>query len=125
MKAIILTIALALTATFAIAQFPQSQVADSNCYISENIRATILDKSGAIIEVKIAKLPGEVVKIRIHDENEIIHQTRVKKHELVDLDFDLSNLPEGKYIVEILDRNNVVFSKEITYANTEQYLARK
>ena len=125
MKSIILTIALALTATFGMAQFPQSQTADTNCYVSENLRAAIVDKDGSIIEVKIAKLPDEVVKIRIQDENEIIHQTRVKKHAIVDLDFDLSNFPLGSYTVEILDKNKLVYSKTISYNNDAEYLAKK
>lgn len=125
MKSIIITIVLALTATLGMAQFPQSQTTDTNCYVSENLRAAIIDKDGSIVEVKIAKLPEEVVKIRIQDKNEIIHQTRVKKHAIVDLDFDLSNFPKGEYIVEILDGNKLVYSKTIKYIDDPEYLAKK
>lgn len=125
MKALILTIALALTATLGMAQFPQSKADDSCCYVSENIRAAIIDNDDSTVDVKIAKLPNELVKIRVYDNGNIIHQTRVKKHEIVDLSFDLKNYPKGEYKFEIIEGSEVVLSKNITYSDNNQYLVKK
>mgnify|MGYP006995595313 FL=1 len=125
MKTIATTLTLIFLATFSFAQFPQSSASDSCCYVTKDLRAAIIDKDGSTVDVKIAKLPNEVVKIRVWDNNEIIHQTRVKKEEIVDLKFDLANYPEGKYVFEILRKNQVVYSKEIEYENENIAFARK
>jgi|GEM_PF-2168663 len=125
MKTLIITLTLSILASFSYAQFPQSSTDDSCCYITKELRAAIIDKDGSFVDVKIAKLPGEVVKIRVKDGNEIIHQTRVKKEEVVDLKFDLAQYPEGKYTFEILRKNDMVYSKEIEFSNDILTLAKK
>ena len=122
MKTLLITIALAIVVNFSYAQFPQSLAEnDSCCYITKDLRALIIDNEGSFVDVKIAKLPDEVIKIRVVGKNDVIYQTRIKKEEIVDLKFDLSNYPEGKYNFEILKKNKVVFSKEIdfNYGNIE------
>jgi len=125
MKALILTIAISILATFSYAQFPQSSADDSCCYVSKELRAAIIDLDGSLVDVKIAKLPGEVVKIRVKDGNKVIHQTRVKNEEIVDLKFDLAQYPEGNYTFEILRKNDMVYSKEIEFSNDKYTLAKK
>ncbi|NQU32348.1 MAG: hypothetical protein HQ521_03865 [Bacteroidetes bacterium] len=125
MKTIALSLTLLVLATFSFAQFPQSSASDSCCYVTNDLRAAIIDNDRSTVDVKIAKLPNEVVKIRVRDNNEIIHQTRVKKEEIVDLKFDLVNYPEGKYVFEILKKNQVVYSKEIEFNNENIAFAKK
>ncbi len=125
MKTLIITITLTLITSFGFAQFPQSSTVDSCCYVSKDIRAAIIDRDGSFVDVKIAKLPDEVVKIRIMDRNEVIHQTRIRKEEIVDLKFDFANYPEGKYTVEILKRNTPIISRVIDTTPENIALANK
>lgn len=125
MKSIFLTLALTILATICFAQFPQSSADDSCCYVSKEIRAAIIDKEGSLVDVKIAKLPDDVVKIRVKSGNEIIHQTRVKKEEIVNLNYDLKNYPEGSYVFEIVRKNKIIYSRVIEFGNENYALATK
>lgn len=125
MKTLVITFALIIASTLSYAQFPQSFASDSCCYISKELRAAIVDLEGSSVDVKIAKLPNDVIKIRVKDGSDIIHQTRVKKEEIVNLKFDLAQYPEGNYTFEILRKNDMVYSKEINTSTDNYALASK
>ncbi len=125
MKALILTISLTIIATLSFAQFPQSSINDSCCFISKDIRAAIIDQEGSFVDVKIAKHPNEVVKIRVKNKYSVIHQTRVRKEEIVDLKFDLANYPVGSYTFEIIRKNEVILTRDINYNLDNNDLVKK
>ncbi len=125
MKSLLITIVFTVIAATSVAQFPQSTSPDSCCYIAKDLRAAIIDKRNSFVDVKIAKLPGQVVKIRVKDKNEILYVKRVKSHEIVDLQYDISQFPEGIYTFEILQKNKVVYAKNIDHSNNIENLAQK
>lgn len=113
MKTIVLTIVLTVLATFAFAQFPQSESPDSCCYVSEDLRVAIFMDNESYVNVKIAKIPGELIKIRVKENNNVLYLKRIKKWAVADVKYDISQFPEGVYEFEILKDNKVVFTKTI------------
>ena len=118
MKTLILTLTLALLSLFSFAQFPQSEIPDSCCYIADDIRIAIFKDNNSMINVKIAKIPGEVIKIRVKEDGKILYQQRVKKHAVTDLKYDINQFPNGSYVVEIIKDKEVVFSKIVVKGKT-------
>lgn len=127
MKTIILTTALVVIATLSFAQFPQSSAPDSCCYVANDLRVAIFQNNDSTVSIKMAKNPGELVKIRvIEDGTKLIHQRRVKSFAVADLVYDLHEFPEGKYTIEIVKDKKVVYSKNVTRTNSsEAYIANK
>jgi hypothetical protein len=125
MKSLIISIALVILTTTGFAQFPQSTSPDSCCFVSKDLRAAIIANNNSFVDVKIAKLPGKVVKIRVKDENEVLYLKRVKSHEIVDLKYDISQFPEGTYTFEILQKNEVVYAKTIEHNPENRNLAQR
>lgn len=113
MKTLILTLAITVLATFSFAQYPQSISPDSCCYVADDIRVAIFKDNDSFINVKIAKVPGELVKIRVKDANNVLYLKRVKQYAVTDLKYDISQFPTGTYTFEIVKDKEVVFSREI------------
>jgi hypothetical protein len=113
MKTLILTLALTILATYSFAQYPQAEVPDSCCYIADDIRVAIFMGNKSNVNVKIAKIPGELIKIRIKEDGKIIYQLRVKKHAITNLKYDINQFPNGSYVFEIVKDKNVIYSTVI------------
>jgi len=113
------TFALALLAGSLFAQFPQSSSPDSCCYVENDLRAAIYEGNPDYIHVKVAKLSGDKVKIRVKDENKTLYAQNYKKYSRVDVQYDIKDLPLGSYTFEILQGKEVVFSKVINKNNSE------
>ncbi|MFK5854753.1 MAG: hypothetical protein QM503_01395 [Bacteroidota bacterium] len=118
MKTLILTLSLTLLSIFSFAQFPQSDIPDSCCYIADDIRVAIFKDNNSMINVKIAKIPGEVIKIRVKEDGKVLYQQRIKKHAKTDLQYDINQFPVGVYVFEIVKDKEVIFSKIIEKGNT-------
>lgn len=126
MKTLILTIALTTIAALGMAQFPQSSASKSDCYVSKTLRAAIINNNDCTVDVKLAKLPNEVVKIRITDDNKdgnILYQKRIKSHEVVNLSYDVKKFPKGTYTFEIVENKKTVFTKTIVIGDDLNQLA--
>lgn len=110
MKTIILTLSLSFLSFLSYAQFHPSQVPDSCCYIAEDIRAAIYKENDSMINVRVVKIPGELVKIRVKENNKVLYQKRLKKWAIADLKYDISQFPNGEYTFEIIKDRKVVYS---------------
>jgi len=108
MKSIVLTFTLAIIASFSFAQFPQTQSPDSCCYVANDLRASIFAGTDALVNVKVAKKAGDKVKIRVKEDNKVLYSKNYKSYELVDLQYDISQFPEGRYTFELVQNNRVV-----------------
>ena len=125
MKTIILTLAFIAIATLGFAQFPQSTSPDSCCYVADDLRVAIFQDNDSFINVKIAKIPGELIKIRVKENNKTLYQRRVRKHAITNLLYDISQFPIGTYSFEIIKDNEVVYTKIIEQAEPMMNLAQK
>ncbi len=125
MKSIVLTFALALIASLSFAQFPQTQSPDSCCYVANDLRASIFSANDALVNVKVAKKAGDKVKIRVKEDNKVLYTKNYKSYELVDLQYDISQFPEGNYTFELVQNNRVVFSKIIEHDPHAEQLAQR
>lgn len=124
MKALALTLALAIISVLSFAQFPQSESPDSCCFISNDLRASIFMDENSIVNVKIAKIPGELIKIRVKENDKVLYQKRVKSYAIADIKFNVNQFPKGNYVVEIVKDKEVVYSRNIEKGITEEYLAK-
>ena len=128
MRTIILTLVMTAITMISMAQFPQNESTKTDCYISSTLRAAIVDNHNSTVDVKLAKLPGEVIKIRVTEnkkDGKLIYQDRIKSKEIVDLTYDIHNLPVGSYTFEIVQNKDVVFSKSISTGKDTDQLAKK
>lgn len=122
MKSIVLTFALALIASFSFAQFPQSKSPDSCCYVANDLRAAIFMTNNSLINVKVAKKMGDKVKIRIKENNKPLYIKSYNKYEWVDLQYDISQFPEGKFTFEIVQNKEVVYTQTIDHQSITDQL---
>lgn len=113
MKTIILTLALLSLSLISNAQFHHSEVPDSCSFITNDLRAAIYKDNDSMINVRIVKIPGELIKIRVSGNNNVLYQKRVKKWAIADLVYDISQFPKGEYTFEIIKNKEVVYSKTI------------
>lgn len=113
MKTLVLTLALTVLTILAFAQFPQSQAPDSCCYVADDLRVAIFNDNDSLVNVKIAKIPGELVKVRAKENNKVLYQRRIKKWAIANLQYDICQFPNGTYVFEIVKDKEVVFSKTI------------
>lgn len=123
MKTLFLTFALAILTSLSFAQFPQSQVPDSSCYVANDLRVAIFMDTASFVNVKIAKVAGDVVKVRVKENDNLLYQRRIKSYELADLKYDISLFPYGAYEIEIVKNGKVVFTKTIDKIEQNQYYA--
>ncbi len=122
MKTIILTLSLALIATFSFAQFPQSDSPDSCSYVTTDLRASIFMDNNSLVNVKLAKHVGDQVKIRVKENNKILYQKSYKSWALIDLKYDISQFPMGEYTFEIVKDKEVVFAQTIEHTESNEHL---
>lgn len=119
------TFALALLAGITFAQFPQSSSPDSCCYVEDDLRAAIFEGNPDYVHVKVAKKIGDKVKIRVKGENKTLYSQNYKKYARVDVQYDMRELPLGSYTFEILQANEVVYSRVISKNNGETALSQR
>ncbi|MDP2721206.1 MAG: hypothetical protein Q8O72_00500 [Bacteroidales bacterium] len=125
MKSIFLTLSLALIATFSYAQFPQKKTPDTCCYVAPELRVAIFTDNNAIVNVKVAKNPGDKVKIKVLENNKVLYQKIYKSWALVDVKYDISQFPKGQYTFEIVQDKEVVFSQIIHVNASGDKLAQR
>ena len=127
MKTIILTTALVVITTLSFAQFPQENLPDSCCYLANDLRVVIFQNNDSTVTLKMAKKPGDLIKIRIKEEDsKLLHQRRVKSYASARIVYDLHEFPEGDYTFEIVKDKKVVYSKSVTRTNSSKdYIANK
>ena len=125
MKSIALTLAAVLFATLSFAQFHQSQSPDSCCYLADDLRAAVYMYQSDKVNVQVAKLLGDKVKIRVKDNNEILYTKSYKAYERFDLAYDISQFPAGDYTFEIIQNKNVVLSQVFSLPEVNAQLASR
>ena len=127
MKTLILTTALVILASLSFAQSPQSSGTDSSSYVSSDINVTIFQINDSMVSVKMAKKPGELVKVLVKENgNNLLYSRRIKKYGSADLLYDLNQFPEGEYVFEIVKDKKVVYSQKIIRKNvSKDFVANK
>lgn len=119
MKTLILTTALLVISALSFAQFPQENAPDSCSYVADDLRVVIFQNNDSTVTLKMAKNPGELIKIRIREEGtKLIHNRRVKTYAAARLVYDLHEFPVGDYVFEIVKDKEVVFSKTVSRTNS-------
>jgi hypothetical protein len=94
------------------AQKEETNNVNVNCDTASDFRACINKHHNNIVEFRLVKSDDDIVWIMIKDEDgETLYQRRIKKHNTVELDFDLRNVPTGKYEY-IIERNGDEYLKK-------------
>jgi ribosomal protein S6 len=124
MKTLALTLALVIVSSFGFAQFPQTSSPDSCCFVSEDLRVAIFMDDDSFINVKMAKVAGELVKIVVKQDNKVLHQKRVKRWEVADLKYNIKDFPKGDYVFEIVKNNEVVYSRSAEELTSNEQFAQ-
>lgn len=114
MKTLVLTTALAVLTTLT---FAQSEIENKESQLvlnTENIKASIFPNSNDMVTLVLEKKPGEVVTIKIKEENgKLVYQKRIKKVDSTKIKFDIRELPDGEYTFELVKDKQVLYSKRI------------
>jgi hypothetical protein len=114
MKTLILTAALALTASFAVAQEPAVKSNDEAVIEKSQIKAAVLQRADDEVTLLMEKEPRELVKIRMYDGNSLLYSQRVKKEATANITYDISAFPDGDYTLELVKDKKVVYVANIT-----------
>lgn len=123
MKTLVITLVLSFITSLSFAQFPQSDSPDSCCYISDDLRVAIFMDQEPLVNVKIAKHPGELIKVRVKENNKILYLDRIKSHEIVNLKYDISQFPKGDYVFEVIKDKKVVFTQTVRLGEAAENFA--
>ena len=114
MKTLILTAALALTASLAIAQEPAVKNNDEAVIEKSEIKAAVLQHADDEITLLMEKEPRELVKIRMYDGNSLLYSQRVRKEATANITYDISAFPDGDYTLELIKDKKVVYVANIS-----------
>ncbi len=125
MKSFILSIALVAITTFSFAQNARDITSQADDYISNDLRASISLDNNALVNVKVAKIRGDKVKIRVKENNKVLYQNSYRPYALVDIQYDISQFPAGKYTFEIIKNKEVVYSNIIDYPKTTDLMVQQ
>ena len=114
MKTLTLTIALALAATFASAQKPAS-VSDKDTLDKKSaIKVAVLQHRNDQLPLLMEKEPGELVKIKVYEDNKLLYSQRVRKEASAKITYDISEFPDGKYVIEVVKDKDVVYKANVS-----------
>lgn len=114
MKTLVLTTALVVLTT---ASFAQSEIENKENQLvlnTEDVKASIFPNSNDMVTLILEKKPGEVVTIKIKEENgKLVYQKKIKKVDSTKIKFDIRELPDGEYTFELVKDKQVLYSKKI------------
>lgn len=115
MKTLVLTTALVVLTTIS---FAQSEIENKESQLvlnTEDIKASIFPNSNDMVTLVLEKKPGEVVTIKIKEENgKLVYQKRIKKIDSTKTKFDIREFPSGEYTFELIKDKKVLYSKKIS-----------
>ena len=114
MKTLVLTAALVVLTTLT---FAQSEIENKESQLvlnTEDVKASIFPNSNDMVTLLLEKKPGEVVTIKIKEENgKLVYQKKIKKVDSTKIKFDIRELPDGEYTFELVKDKQVLYSKKI------------
>ena len=115
MKTLILTTALVVLTTIS---FAQSEIGNKENHMvlnTEDVKASIFPNSNDMVTLVLEKKPGEVVTIKIKEENgKLVYTKRIKKIDSIKTRFDIREFPAGEYTFELVKDRKVLYSKKIS-----------
>lgn len=114
MKTLILTAALALTASLANAQEPAVKNNDEAVIEKTEFKAAVLQRADEEVTLMMEKEPRELVKIRMYDGNSLLYSQRVRKEATANITYDISAFPDGDYTLELIKDKKVVYVATIS-----------
>jgi len=114
MKTLVLTTALVVLSTLT---FAQSEIENKESQLvlnTEDVKASIFPNSNDMVTLVLEKKPGEVVTLKIKEENgKLVYQKRIKKVDSTKIKFDIREFPAGEYKFELVKGTKVLYSKTI------------
>ncbi|MCF8369462.1 MAG: DUF3244 domain-containing protein [Bacteroidales bacterium] len=79
----------------------------------KHVEAVVIQESDDLLSLYLEKEPGEVVKIKIKEDDKVLYTRRIKKEASAKIKYDISQFPGGEYTVEVTQDKEVVYSKQI------------
>ncbi len=114
MKTLVLTTALVVLTTVSFAQSEIENKENQLVLNTEDVKASIFPNSNDMVTLILEKKPGEVVTIKIKEENgKLVYQKKIKKVDSTKIKFDIRELPDGEYTFELVKDKQVLYSKKI------------
>ncbi len=114
MKTLVLTTALVVLTTVSFAQSEIENKENQLVLNTEDVKASIFPNSNDMVTLILEKKPGEVVTIKIKEENgKLVYQKKIKKVDSTKIKFDIRELPDGEYTFELVKDKQVLYSKRI------------
>jgi len=113
MKTLILTTALVVLTTFSFAQQTKPEVNDALKPENTDIEVAILQNTHDQVNILMAKEPGQLVKIKVYEDNKLLYMRRVKKAGTANIKYDISEFPDGQYVFQVEKDKKVVFSAKV------------
>jgi hypothetical protein len=125
MKSFFLSISLVVICIFSFAQNTNPNSALNDAYKSNRLTVSISPNNNSMVNVLVAKIPEEQIKIRVKENKKVLYQKSYKNYAQVNLQYDISQFPTGKYTFEIIQDEKVVYSKVIIRKNSIMTLVEK
>ncbi|MEZ5197191.1 MAG: DUF3244 domain-containing protein [Bacteroidales bacterium] len=112
MKTLIVTAALVVLTTLSFSQNAKESSATSE---KENLNVEFISKSANTLTMKVDKDSTVNLAVKVRDaEGNMLSQNWIKKTDSKTLTFDISNLPAGEYTFEVIKRNKILYSKQVS-----------
>ncbi len=125
MKTLILSLSIILISSLGIAQTTEKNIPDSCSYTSKDLKVSIHKDTNKMVNVQLTKYPGELVIVRVKEDNKVISTKRIKKYASANLKYDIAELPKGTYKFEIVKNNTVVFSQKLQNTESAELYAQR
>jgi len=118
MKTLILTTALVVFTTLSFAQESVKELDDSVKLVKSDIEVALLQNSEDQVKLLMAKEPGELVKVKVYEDDKLLYQRRIKKAGTAHITYDISQFPDGTYVFQVEKDKEVVYSKSVSKGQT-------
>lgn len=113
MKTLATTTILVVLTAFVFAQNADTSSETASNKISKDLEVAVIQENDNLVSLYLAKKPGEVVKIKIKEDNKVLYTRRIKKAGTARIKYDISQFPKGEYMIEVVKDKKVVYSKTI------------
>jgi len=125
MKTLILTTALVVLTTLTFAQSENENKEVHKVLNTEDVKATIYPNSNDMVTLMLQKKPGEVVTIKVKEENgKLVYTKRIKKADSTKTKFDIHQFPAGEYTFELVKDRKVLYTKKISKSENVVAIAK-
>ena len=125
MKTLVLTAALVVLTVATYAQNENSVKSNDYVLSTDEISIAFYPNSSDEVTMILSKDEGQKVKVRITDSNDMtLYSKKYGKENNARVKYDVSKFPAGEYTFEVIEGNEVLFTKNFTKRENTLALAQ-